>query len=178
MTQMTYRQQTPHALLPHANHHHYSTITQPCHKDTTLNQQCCDSKHKREGGLDNTRGSRTMQGAQPNPKTGHHTTTTPRHSIGTQGKRQGGRQCTDGGRQHSTGSQSRCRPSLTMPPTIRYAPHHPRRPHPPPRQGGSAQRIPHHTNSTDTHTTHTPRTRQWNSTRHTLQYSPALQWDE
>nr|DAN72614.1 MAG TPA: hypothetical protein [Caudoviricetes sp.] len=21
-------------------------MTQPCHKDTTLNQQCCDSKHK------------------------------------------------------------------------------------------------------------------------------------
>nr|DAQ47050.1 MAG TPA: hypothetical protein [Caudoviricetes sp.] len=29
---------------------------------------------KRGGGLDNTRRSRTMQGAGPNPKTGHHST--------------------------------------------------------------------------------------------------------
>ena len=25
-------------------------MTQPCHKDTTLNQQCCDSEHKRRKG--------------------------------------------------------------------------------------------------------------------------------
>lgn len=40
------RQQTPHALPPNTNHHRYSTMTQPCHKDTTLNQQYCDNKHK------------------------------------------------------------------------------------------------------------------------------------
>ena len=42
-------QHTPHALLPNTNHHRYSTMTQPCHKDTALNQQCCDSKHKGRG---------------------------------------------------------------------------------------------------------------------------------
>ena len=42
---------TPRALLPNTNHHRYSTMTQPCHKDTTLNQQCRDREHKEgEGG--------------------------------------------------------------------------------------------------------------------------------
>ena len=37
----------PHiAFLPNTNHHRYSPITQPCHKDTPLNQQCCDNEHK------------------------------------------------------------------------------------------------------------------------------------
>ena len=49
-TQMMCRQQTPHALPPHTNHHRYSTMTQPCHKDTPLNQQCCDSEHTEEAG--------------------------------------------------------------------------------------------------------------------------------
>ena len=31
---------------PHTNYHRYSTITQPCHKDTALNQQCRDREHK------------------------------------------------------------------------------------------------------------------------------------
>nr|DAQ96227.1 MAG TPA: hypothetical protein [Caudoviricetes sp.] len=96
-------------------------MTQPCHKDTTLNQQCCDSKHKGgEGGLDNTRGSKTIQGAGPNPKTGQHSTCHPRHSIRPQSERQGGRQHTDGGRQHSTG-----RPA-TQSPFPHHATHHPR----------------------------------------------------
>lgn len=38
---------TPHALLPNTHHHHYSPITQPCHKDTAPNQQCCDREHRR-----------------------------------------------------------------------------------------------------------------------------------
>lgn len=41
---------TPHALLPNTNHHRYSTMTQPCHKDTALNQQCCDREHKKGKG--------------------------------------------------------------------------------------------------------------------------------
>lgn len=94
--------------------------------------------------------------------------TTPHHSTGPQGKRQGGHQHTDGGHHtqdgeasNTTALHSPCHPPSTMPP------HHPRRPHPPPRRGGSAQRIPHHTNTTHTALTYTtPHTRQWNSARH------------
>ena len=58
------------------------------------------------------------------------------------------------GQHHST------RPSLTTPPHHAMPPHHPRCPHPPPRRGGSRQRTPHHTNTTDRHTPHTTHTRQ------------------
>nr|DAS34302.1 MAG TPA: hypothetical protein [Caudoviricetes sp.] len=57
---------TPHALLPNTNHHRYSTMTQPCHKDTTLNQQCCDREHKRWRGRIRDRYNRS-----------HETTHTP-----------------------------------------------------------------------------------------------------
>ena len=33
-----------------ANHHRHPTMTHPCHKHTTLNQQCCDREHKRGEG--------------------------------------------------------------------------------------------------------------------------------
>lgn len=39
---------TPPAFLPNANHHRHSTMTQPRHKDTALNQQCCNNEHKEE----------------------------------------------------------------------------------------------------------------------------------
>ena len=76
--------------------------------------------------------------------------TAPRHSTRPQGKRQGGRQHTDGdavirrGVSNTTALHSSCHP----PP--QHTPHHPRRPHPPPLRGGG-RRIPHHTNSTDIH---------------------------
>ena len=35
------------AFLPNTNYHRHSPITQPCHKDTTLNQQRYDREHKR-----------------------------------------------------------------------------------------------------------------------------------
>ena len=38
---------SPTALPPNTNHHRYSTMTQPCHKHTTLNQQYCDNGHTR-----------------------------------------------------------------------------------------------------------------------------------
>nr|DAN72615.1 MAG TPA: hypothetical protein [Caudoviricetes sp.] len=62
-----------------------------------------------------------MQDAGPHPKTGHHSTHHSRHSIRPQSKRQGGRQHTDGGHQHSTG-----RPA-TPPPFTHHATHHPQR---------------------------------------------------
>ena len=34
---------------PHTNQRRHSAIPQPCHKDTTLNQQYCDGKHKGGG---------------------------------------------------------------------------------------------------------------------------------
>ena len=114
---------------------------------------------KEGGGVDNTRGSRTTQSARPNPKTGHHSTYHPRHSIGPQGKRQGGRQHTDGdvdirrGVSNAAALHSPCHPPSAMPP------HHPRWPHPPPRQGGGADRGYPTTQTPQTHT-HTPHTRQ------------------
>ena len=139
-------------------------MTQPCHKDTALNQQCCDSKHNAwKGGekdrRDNARGARAMQGAGPNPNTGQHSTHPPPFNTAT-GQTERGRQHTDRGRPHSTGSPA------TRPPFTHHATHHHSMPPPfcdgpppPPRRGGSAQRIPHHTNTTDTHsppTHHTP----------------------
>lgn len=161
----------PTALPHNTNHHRYSTKTPPCHKNTTLNQQCCDNEHKdgREKERNTTftirphtphtppsrsphttqqhsntkkkRAARhegiqckrdwTTRGARSNSKTGNivkriGTTrdrasqhTPPRHSIGPQGKRQEGRQHTDGGRQHSTGSPA------TLPPFTHHATHHP-----------------------------------------------------
>lgn len=63
---------------------------------------------------------------------------------------------------------SPCHPPSTT------APHHPRWPHPPPRRGGSIQRIPHHTNSTDTHphTTHMAS----NSARHDSSTDEYCNW--
>lgn len=102
-------------------------MTQTCHKDTHLNQQCCDSKHNE--GQDNARGSRTIRNASPNPNTGHHHTRHPRHSARPPSKRKGG--CPHANRRdwHYTP-----RPSLTMPP------HHPRYPHPTPMPGDGRQR--------------------------------------
>lgn len=142
-------------------------MTQPCHKDTALNQQCCDSKHK--GGRvrgQNKKGETIQEGreqcerGEPNPKIGHHSTYCSRHSIEPQDKQQGGRQHTDGGSRHSTGSQQHHRPSLTMPPTIHNGtPPSTTAPPSTTTRGGNTQRIPHHTNTTNTHpppTHHTP----------------------
>ena len=98
-------QQAPHALLPNTNHHRYSKMTQPCHKDTALNQQCCDSEHKdREHREEN--GDNTRQGGQ------HNTRTPPPFNRTTTQTKGGTPHTRRGGQQHS-------RPSLTMPP------HHP-----------------------------------------------------
>lgn len=164
-------------------------MTQPCHKDTALNQQCCDSKHKDRRGERNTvppphfpthdkhdntrqkrnegdtRGTGQCEGGQDNVKgrtqsedrASQHTHSRP--SIGPQGKRQGDANTQTGdadirrGVSNTAALHPPCHPPSAMPP------HHPRRPHPPPQRGGSRQRIPHHTNSTDTHsppTHHTP----------------------
>lgn len=102
---------------PHSNHHRYSTMTQPCHKDTTLNQQCCDSEHNE--GRHNARESMAMQGARPNPNTGHHNNTPlpPFNRTTTQ---------TGGGHPHTDGRVSTTAPALqrhATPP--RHATHHP-----------------------------------------------------
>ncbi len=75
---------TPHALPSHTNHHSYPTMTQPCHNDTTLNQQCRDREHKRRRGgkknrRDNARRARVTRRGGPNPNTG--TTHTPHPAI-------------------------------------------------------------------------------------------------
>lgn len=76
---------TPPPFHPTPNHHRHSTMTQSCHKNTTPNQQCCDSKHKGRG---NARGSETMQGARPSPNTGI-TAPHPRHSTRVTGQTKG-----------------------------------------------------------------------------------------
>nr|DAO84563.1 MAG TPA: hypothetical protein [Caudoviricetes sp.] len=52
-------------------------MTQPCHKDTTLNQQCCDSKHK-----DREKRSRTQLHTKQTPAAAipqHNTTPLRQH---------------------------------------------------------------------------------------------------
>ena len=150
-------------------------MTQPCHKDTTLNQQHCNSKHKsgrageqdktpphfpthnkhdttrqkRNGndtrGTGNVEGSRAMQGARPSPNTGAAQHTPPPPFNGTTMQMEGGHHTQDGDANSIAALHPPCHPPSATPPAL------PRWPHPPPRRGGSGQRIPHHTNSTDTH---------------------------
>lgn len=139
----------------HAPHPRHSTMTQPRHKNTALNQQCCDKEHggerRKEGEARRCKRGKTCEGEDPIQAQGQHTPPHPAIQRDHHTRR---------GTPHTRrGDQQHSRPSLTMPPTTTTAPHHPRWPHPPPRRGGSRQRIPHHTNSTDTHsppTHHTP----------------------
>lgn len=81
--------------------------------------------------------------------------TTPRHSTRPPGKRQGDTN-TQTGRSasrhppfhHNATPASQYHPTIHDSPTL----HHD--------EGGSRQRIPHHTNTTDTHTARTPHTQQ------------------
>ena len=186
----------PTAFLPNTNHHHYSPITQPCHKDTALNQQCCDNEHKdRRGERDTTphrtsppttntatqdkRGTRTMREEQtmrrragqckmPDPiqRRGHRTHHHIRHSIGPQGKRQGGRQHADGdtdiqrGVSNTAALHSPCHPPPQRHPTIHDGPtlHHD--------EGGARRGYPT-TRTAQTYTHHPHATRlAVNSARH------------
>ena len=55
------------------NQHHYPTMTQSCHKDTALNQQCCDSTHKRVR-EENSETQFTHTTALPYPQRTHRNT--------------------------------------------------------------------------------------------------------
>lgn len=149
---------------PHINHHRHSTMTQPCHKDTTLNQQCCDSEHTE--GWDDTR-------ERDNTKTGNTTThTTPALQQDRHATTRGDTDVRREGQCNST------RLSIAMPPRHTMPPRHPQCPHPPPRMGEGRRRIPHRTKTTDEHTpTHTtaPGNGQYTIRQ---QYSVVLQWDE
>lgn len=135
-------------------------------------------KQKRERGQ-HEREAQTMQGGWTHPKMGTPHNTPPPFNTATEQTKEGRRHSREGDTTRETG-----RPA-TQPPFTHHATHHPLC-HPTTHdgptlhhdEGGSTQRIPHHTNSTDTHsplhTTH-PAT---NSARHESQYSPALQWDE
>lgn len=129
-------------------------MTQPCHKDTTLNQQCCDSKHKGRKEANNTRGSRTTQDAGPNPNMGITAHTTPAIQQDHHANRRGTPTHRRGHR-HSTG-----RPA-TLPPFNRHATHPPHtRPtiHDSPTlhhdEGGGADRGYPTTRTAQTHTHH------------------------
>ena len=114
----------------HTHHHRHSTMTQPCHKDTTPNQQRRDSKHKRwEGGK--KRGRKTMQEGQeqceggPNPNTGQRTTP-PAIQQGHRVNNKGDADTQTGdadirrGVSNTAALHPPCHPPSTMPP------HHPR----------------------------------------------------
>ena len=164
-------------------------MTQPCHKDTTLNQQCCDSKHKTEEesraqfhhrtsppttnttpqdrrGMRTIRGEQTMrrgarQHEMPYPiRTRDNTQPTPRHSMRPPRTQDGGHQHADGGhRTQDRGGHQHSRPSLTMPPTIRYAtPPSTTAPPTTTTRGGAHRGYP---------TTRTPHTRTPHTTHHT-----------
>nr|DAV87848.1 MAG TPA: hypothetical protein [Caudoviricetes sp.] len=117
-------------------------MTQPCHKHTTLNQQCRNSEHKdRRARQDKTRQNTvpphtphfpthnkqgeakqrtgTMQEERPNTNTGTPQHTPPRSSIRSQGERQGGRQHADGrpASQHPPFTYHATPPSTMPPPT-------------------------------------------------------------
>ena len=160
------------ALLPNTNHHRPSAITQPCHKDTTLNQQCRDGEHmegRKEGGKreegrewwNNAKGSRTMQGAGSNPNTGITAHTTPAIQQDHPTNKKGRAPTSDREISNTTALPSLCHP----PP--QHTPHHPQWPHPPPRRGEDGQRIPHHTTSEGRYSPpRTVRDPTRNSTRH------------
>lgn len=119
-------------------------------------EQCEGSKatqdrghHEESGGQHKTRGNATA----------HHSrhSTRPPHKHKGDANTQTGDTDIRRGVSNTAALHSPCHPPSAMPP------HHPQWPHPPPRRGGSRQRIPHHTNSTDTHsppTHHTPGTEQ------------------
>lgn len=169
------------AIPPHTNHHHYSTMTQPCHKHTTLNQQCCDSEHKDRSGK---RKRIAEQDIAHHHTPSHFPTCNTQHekeqdnARGTGQRRMGNTMKRAGTTQrrgtttthhsrHSTGTLDKLegdantqtgghhrstRPSMLCHPTSSC--------HPPPNDspthlhewGESNRRIPHHTNTTDRHT--------------------------
>ena len=81
------RQYPPHhthtTFLPNTNHHPYSTMTQPCHKDTPLNQQCCDSRHNACDARRERQEDRNTRKDKTHPALLHHTAhgETQSHSI-------------------------------------------------------------------------------------------------
>lgn len=136
----------------------------PSHENAPLNQQHCNSEHTE--GQDNTRGNKTTQYRiqsedrehpeedRDNTNKGHHTHH-PAPAIQQDHQVNGRGTPTRDGRDNATAPAlpSPCHPPSVIPPT------HPRRPHPPPRQGGNGRRIPHHTKEygqTHTRTHHTP----------------------
>ena len=137
-------QQTP-PLPPNTNHHRHPTMTQPCHKDTHPNQQCCDSKNN-EGRDKAKMGSRTTQDARPNANTGtpHHA----HHRPSTRGAKRTTRGTptpNKGGHQHWTGR------SAILPPFHHHATPPPTTAPPTTMNGGGHQRIPHHAKTSDRH---------------------------
>lgn len=164
-------------------------MTQPCHKNTTPTQQCCDSKHTE--GRDDAKENKTTreeengttQSARPNPntRTPQHrdtTNTPPRHSTRPPNQQDGDADTKRGDTSTQTGGVGITpRLSVVMPPHLVMPPHHPQWPPPPPRQGGRRRRIPHHTKEyrhTHTHTHHTLAREQY-ATRQ--QYTLGMHWE-
>ena len=159
----------------HPSHHRYSAMTQPCRKTHTPNQQYCDSEHAEGAGEESNRTQLAPTRNTPPPFTTR--TTAPPHpqhaTQGEAGQHKAPNQSTRGITTRTTpaiqhrhpanrkGTPTRgredqyntARPSLAMPPRLVMPPHHPRRPAHHHEWGEGGQRMPHHTNSTDTHTT-------------------------
>ena len=172
----------------HPSHHRYSTMTQPCRKTHTPNQQYCDSEHAEGAGEEssrtqlaptrntpppfttrtttpppsatrNTRGSRTAQGAEP-IDTGHHNTHHSRHSTPPPSE-------PEGDANTRTGGSVQHRPPFTRNATPpRHATPPSTTPRPPPRMGGGrTEDAPPHEQHGHAHH-HAPQGRARNSARH------------
>ena len=180
------RQRTVDTTRPSTQHkpsplfHNDTTLSQRHGTKSTMLRQGTQTVDRRRGEerRSNARGTRQCEGEYPIRTRGQHTTTTPRHSIGPQGKRQGGTPTRRRGRQHADGETgstaalpSPCHPPPQRHPTVHDSPtlHH--------NEGGADRGYPTtRTPQTHTHHPHTTPGNEQCTTRQ--QYSPALQWDE
>nr|DAI00468.1 MAG TPA: hypothetical protein [Caudoviricetes sp.] len=83
-------------------------MTQPCHKDTALNQQCRDREHKWWKGEEGRQCKRDKNNVKGRTQSEHGDNTQPAAPAIQKGHRvndKGDANTRTGGRQHSTGSQ-------------------------------------------------------------------------
>ena len=148
----------------------HTTLLLSAHTTTLPHPQ-----HKKKEDRTIRKGSRTMQSAIPNLKTGHHSTHTPRHSTRPPYEQDRGTSIA------TEGTPTFERESVTLPPFTRHTTHHPQHtPHQPQhshplrREGGEADRGYPTTRRprTDTHP-HTAPDTTGNSARHKPRYSTA-----
>lgn len=136
------------AFLPHTNHHRYSTMTQPCHKDTPQTNNAVTADTLKGG----TMQERTRRCKVPDSIRRRGTTTHPRHSMRPPRKLKG-----DANTQTEASTTAPALHSPRHPP--RHATHHPTiAPPTTTTRGEWTEDTPPHKDHTDTHP-HTPQGR-------------------